>query len=190
LERTIDEWAALDVSELCDSEIRLAHVELRRMIDRLEAVDARVLAGVHQRMIHLGDGSPSAAAWSQAQTGQRLSDARALLRSGLACASLPLTAKAWQQGEISTGAARAICAGPKAGYEDVYATMEADLVDYAASRDFRRLDAMIRHYRSRVDVLKKARRRIATICIIRGPGTGGRSAATSTTSMARSSTRP
>jgi hypothetical protein len=48
LERTIDEWAALDVSELCDAEIRLAHVELRRMIDRLEAVDARVLAGVHQ----------------------------------------------------------------------------------------------------------------------------------------------
>jgi hypothetical protein len=69
LERTIDEWAALDVSELCDAEIRLAHVELRRMIDRLEAVDARVLAGVHQRMIHVGDGSPSAAAWSQAQTG-------------------------------------------------------------------------------------------------------------------------
>jgi hypothetical protein len=58
LERTIDALAALDVSKLCDSEIRVAHVELRRMIDRLEAVDARVLAAVHQRMIHVGDGSP------------------------------------------------------------------------------------------------------------------------------------
>jgi hypothetical protein len=154
LERTIDELAGLDVSELCDSELRVAHVELRRMIDRLEAVDARVLASVHQRMIHLGDGSPSAAAWSQAQTGQRLFDARALLQSGLACATLPLTAKAWAQGEISTGAARAICSGRKAGYENVYATMESDLVEYAASRDFRRLDAMIRHYQSRVDALK------------------------------------
>ena len=76
------------------------------------------------------------------------------MQSGLACASLPLTAKAWAQGEISAGAARAICAGRKAGYEDVYATMEADLVGYAASRDFRRLDAMIRHYQSRVDALK------------------------------------
>jgi hypothetical protein len=154
LEGTIDELAALDVSELCDSELRLAHVELRQMIDRLEAVDARVLAAVHQRMIHLGDGAPSAAAWSQAQTGQRLSDARALLQSGLACGSLPLTAKAWAQGEISTSSARAICSGRKAGYEDIYASMEADLVEYAASRDFRRLDAMIRHYQSRVDALK------------------------------------
>lgn len=85
---------------------------------------------------------------------QRLSGARASLQSGLACASLPLTAKAWAQGEISAGAARAICSGRNAGYEDVYATMEADLVDYAASRDFRRLDAMIRHYQSRVDALK------------------------------------
>jgi Domain of unknown function (DUF222) len=153
-ERTIDELAALEVSELCDSEIRVAHVELRRMIDRLEAVDARVLASVHQRMIHLGDGSPSAAAWSQAQTGQRLSEARALLQSGLACASLPLVAKAWAQGEISTVSARAICGGRKAGYEDIYATMEADLVGYAADRDFRRLDAMIRHYQGRVDALK------------------------------------
>jgi hypothetical protein len=124
----LEEFLDIDVSSLCDSEIRIAHVELRRMIDRLEAADARVLAAVHHRTIHLGDGSPSAPAWSQAQTGQAFSDANALLRSGLVCESMPLVAKAWSQGEISTGSARMICRGRKAGFEDIFATMESDMV--------------------------------------------------------------
>jgi Domain of unknown function (DUF222) len=149
-----EEFVGIDVSSLCDSEIRVAHVELRRMIDQLEAADARVLAAVHHRTIHLGDGSPSAPAWSQAQTGQPFADANALMRAGIACESLPLVAKAWEIGQISTGSARAICRGRRAGFEDVYETMEADLVSCATVRDFRLLDAMIRHYQGRVDALK------------------------------------
>jgi hypothetical protein len=150
---SFEELVGIDVSSLCDSEIRIAHVELRRMIDSLEAADARVLAGVHHRTIHLGDGAPSTPAWSQAQTGQRYSDANALLQSGLACESLPLVAKAWDVGQISTGAARTICRGRKAGHEVVYASMEPTLVEFATSRDFRGLDEMIRHYQSRCDAI-------------------------------------
>jgi hypothetical protein len=72
---------------------------------------------------------------------------------GLACASLPRTAKAWRQGEISTSAARVICRGRRSGFEDVYGEIEDALVDSAADRDFRALDAMIRHYEVRADAL-------------------------------------
>jgi hypothetical protein len=153
LERTIDELAALDVSALCDSEIRETFVALRRDIDRLEASAARLLATVHGRGIPAGDGASSTSAWAQSHTGQRFSDAKASLDAGQACESLPLTAKAWAQGEISAGAARTICRGRRAGHEDVYGAIEETLVGYAASRDVRGLDLMIRHYQTRADAL-------------------------------------
>jgi hypothetical protein len=152
-ERTIDELAALDVSLLCDSEIRETFLELRRDIDRREAVAARLLAGLHGRGIPAGDGASSTPAWSQTQTGQRFSEAKASLEAGQACESLRLVAKAWAQGEISAGAARAICRGQRAGHEAVYVSIEETLVGYAASRDFRGLDLMIRHYQTRADAL-------------------------------------
>jgi hypothetical protein len=54
----------------------------------------------------------------QFQTGQRLRDARISLATGKACASLPLVAKAWSQGEISANAAGTIAQGRRAGHED------------------------------------------------------------------------
>ncbi len=122
-------------------------------MDRQDAFVARLIAAVHHRTIPLGDGSSSTPAWVQSQTGQRSSEAKASLETGLACESLALTAKAWVQGEISTGAVRTICRGRRPGHEDVYAAVEETLVDYAAARDFRGLDAMIRHYQTRADAL-------------------------------------
>jgi Domain of unknown function (DUF222) len=153
LERTVEELAALDVSVLCDSEIREIFLDLRRDIDRREAVAARLLAVLHGRGIPAGDGASSTPAWVQSQTGQRFSEARASLDAGQACASLPLVAKAWAQGEISAGAARTICCGQRAGHEDVYASIEETLVAYGANRDVRGLDLMIRHYQARADAL-------------------------------------
>jgi hypothetical protein len=126
---------------------------VRREIDRLEASAARLLAGVHHRGIPAGDGAASTPAWSQWQTGQRVSEARASLDAGTACESLPLTAKAWAQGEISASAARTICRGRRPGHEDVYASIEDTLVGCAAKRDLRGLDLLIRHYHARADAL-------------------------------------
>ena len=58
---------------------------------------------------------------------------------GLACETLPLTAKAWAQGEISASAARAICEGRPEGHEDAYGEVEETLVGYAADRNWRDL---------------------------------------------------
>jgi hypothetical protein len=127
-ERTVDELVDVDVAMLCDSEVRDAYVETRRVIDRLEAAAARLLAVAYHRTIPLGDGASSTPAWAQAQTGQRYGEAKASLEAGLACESLLLTAKAWAQGEISTGAARTICRGQRAGHEAVSASIEETLV--------------------------------------------------------------
>ena len=43
--------------------------------------------------------------------------------------------------------------GCRAGHEDVYATMDAGMVAFAAARDFVALDAMIRKYQTRCDEL-------------------------------------
>jgi hypothetical protein len=153
LERTIDELAALDISVLCDSEIRETFIELRRENDRREAVAVRLLVALHGRGIPAGDGASSTPAWVQFQTGQRFRDARISLATGQACETLPLVAKAWAQGEISASAAATIAQGRRAGHEAVYATMEDRMVGYAAEHDFVALDTMIRRYQTHCDEL-------------------------------------
>jgi hypothetical protein len=66
---------------------------------------------------------------------------------------LPLTHKAWAQGEISASAARTICRGITTGHEDIYAELEQTLVAYATTRKYREVDAIIRHYRNNADEL-------------------------------------
>ena len=143
----------IDVSIMGDSELRETYVECRRDIDRREAFAARVLLAIHRRGIPSGDGASSTGAWVQAQTGQRVSDANAMLATAKACASLPSTAKAWAAAEISTSAAGLIGRGPRRGHEDTYVAIEEQLLDRARARDLRGLDLLIGHYQTRADAL-------------------------------------
>jgi hypothetical protein len=153
LTTVVDELVDVDESLLCDGEIRARFIEARREIDRLESYASTMLVALHRRGVPAGEGASSTPVWVQFQTGQRLRDARLSLATGKACASLPLVAKAWAQGEISASAAATIAQGCRAGHEDVYATMEDRMVAYAAERDFVALDAMIRRYQTRCDEL-------------------------------------
>jgi Domain of unknown function (DUF222) len=153
LTRAVDGFVDADVSLMCDSELRETYNTVRREIDRLGSLEARLLAGVHGRGIPSSDGASSTAVWVQWQTGQRVSEAKASLQAGKACATLPLTAKAWAEGAISSSAARTICRGIKTGHEDVYASIEDQLVGCGELRDLQGLDAMIRHYQTRADAL-------------------------------------
>ena len=155
LARAVDEFVDADVSEMCDSELREAYVALRLNADRQASFEARVLLAIHRRAIPAGDGASSTGAWAQWQAGLRVSDAKALLAAAQACESLPLTAKAWAQAEISTSAARTIGRGIRDGHEDVYAAIEDQLVGCARSRDLRGLDLLIGHYQTRVDALDR-----------------------------------
>ncbi len=143
----------VDLSSLCDSELRETFIDVRRGIDRAEAFAARLLVAIAGRGIPAGDGASSAPAWAQLQTGQRFRDARISLKAGDACDTMPLMAKAWTQGEISVSAATTIAIGRRAGHEDVYATMERELVRLAEDRRFGGLDARIHYYQQRCNEL-------------------------------------
>ncbi len=122
-------------------------VELRAEIDRLESQAARLLVAVEDRGIPYGQGATSVGAWAQWRTGQRWADAKASFDAGLACEQLPLTAKAWAQGEISASAARTICRGLRPGHEQVYREVEDTLVYFAAEHNMAELDGLIGYYR-------------------------------------------
>jgi hypothetical protein len=53
---TTDELERLDLSMLCDAEIREAFIEVRRENDRREAAAARLLVAVHGRRVPSGEG--------------------------------------------------------------------------------------------------------------------------------------
>src|SRR4051812_8037710 len=110
LAAAVDELVGMDLDELSDAALAEEFVEVRGLIDRLEHRAATMLARAHHRGVPAGDGASSTPVWVQWKTGQRAGDAKLSLHAGLALEQLPLTDKAWAQGEISASAARTICA--------------------------------------------------------------------------------
>jgi hypothetical protein len=153
LSSAVDRVIGFDVDELCDAALEDEFVALSREIDRLEHRRATMLAAIHRRGLPDAIGAVSTPQWAQRQTGQPVRDAREALRAGLACASLRLTSKAWAQGEIPAGAARAICDGVPEGHDDDYAEIEETLVDFAAANDWRNLNASIAYARRCADAV-------------------------------------
>jgi Domain of unknown function (DUF222) len=138
---------------MVDSAVRAEYIELSHVADRIEHRRARLLAAIHHRGIAFENGASSTPAWVQWQTGQRRGEARASLDAGVACETLPLTAKAWAQGEISASAARTICEGRPKGHEAAYGELEETLVAFAADRNWRDLRALIAYCRRCADAL-------------------------------------
>jgi hypothetical protein len=153
LTTVVDELVDVDASGLCDGELRARFLDVRHEIDRLEHYAAAMLVAGHRRGVPAGEGASSTPMWVQYETGQRPRDARRSLATGKAVETLLLVAKAWAQGEISANAAATIAQGRRAEHEDIYATMEDEMVAFAAARDFVALDAMIRRYQTRCDEL-------------------------------------
>ena len=142
---------------MVDAAVRAEYIELSHAADRIEYRRAQLLAAIHRRGIPYENGASSTPAWVQYNTGQHAGEARASLNAGLALETLPLTAKAWAQGEISASAARAICEGRPDGYEDDYAILEELLVRYAADRNWRGLRAVDRTLQAMRGCARRAR---------------------------------
>ena len=153
LNSAVERLFETDIDGMVDEAVRAEYLELSRAVDRLEHRRAHLLVAIHRRGIPLENGASSTPAWVQYNTGQRKGEARASLEAGLACETLPLTAKAWAQGEISASAARAICEGRPDGHEDAYGAVEETLVGYAANRNWRDLRTLIAHCKRCADAL-------------------------------------
>jgi hypothetical protein len=153
LRTAVDGVVGVPTDELADGALRAELLLVAREIDRLEHRRARLLAAIHRRGIPNADGAGSTPAWAQHLTGQARHDARKALLAGRVCETLPLTSKAWAQGEISTGAALAICHGRPQGHEDAYAAIEDTLVEFASAHDWHGLLASVAHARRCADAL-------------------------------------
>jgi hypothetical protein len=149
----VDEVVDGDVSEMSDAAVEREFVELCAQMDRLEHRKSVLLAAVHRRGIALVGGMSSTPTWAQHVAGVRADEARVALEVGLACEGLPLTSKAWRQGEISASAARTIRRGKPEGHDENYAAVEEMLVDFAAGNDWRGLRAAIAFCRRVADAL-------------------------------------
>lgn len=149
----VDQLVHAELDDLCDAALEDEFVGLCREIDRLEHRRAAMLVAIHRRGIPNAVGAVSTPQWTQRRTGLPARDARDALHAGLACESMPLTSKTWAQGEISSGAARAICRGVPEGHEDDYVQIEETLVDFAAGNDVRGLNACIAYARRCPDAL-------------------------------------
>ncbi|HEX4490440.1 MAG TPA: DUF222 domain-containing protein [Acidimicrobiia bacterium] len=153
LTSAVDLVVDAELEELCDAAVRDEFVGLCRELDRLEHRRAQLLAVIHRRGIPDAVGAVSTPMWAQHQTGLPARDARDALNASLACESLRLTGKAWAQGEMSAHAARAICRAVPAGHEGAYLEIEETLVDFAATNDWRSLNASIAYARRCADAL-------------------------------------
>jgi hypothetical protein len=152
LATAVDRLVGEPIEALTDAAVRAELLSVARQLDRVEHRRAQLLTAIDRRGIAQADGLPTAA-WAQHLTGQARRDARKALQAGRACEMLPLTSKAWAQGEISAGTAHAICHGRPEGHEDAYAAIEDTLVDFASAHDWPGLLASVAYARRCADAL-------------------------------------
>jgi hypothetical protein len=153
LAAAIDELVSVEPPSLSDATLRVEIIEVRRQLDRLEHHYATLVTVADRRTLAWADGSPSTAAWVQARTGQARRDVYRVLNAGRLLEDLPILDAAWAAGEISTSLAVEIAAGRRDAHGDVYAAIEALLVDFAANQQWRELGRCIDQYHTNCDAL-------------------------------------
>lgn len=144
----VDELAELDPATLADVALADSLLELRRVMDRQEAVFARLASAGHVRGVGRVDGAASTAAWLRHRAGMREGDAKAAIECGEVCDLLPEAAAAWRAGEIPTGAARTIAAARVPGRDDKLVECESVFLDLARTGDIRSLRRATAHFRN------------------------------------------
>jgi Domain of unknown function (DUF222) len=145
---TVDRVVAIEPAELSDVALAGGLVALRREMDRLEAVFARLAHAGHVRGVGSVDGAVSTAAWLRHRAGMREGDAKAAIECGAMGELLADTGAAWRSGEISSGAARTIAAARVEGNDDRFSDCEGVFIELARAGDMRNLRRATAHFRN------------------------------------------
>src|SRR4051812_38537679 len=129
----VTELAALDGDTLSDAELAEALVVLHKQREALAATEARLTRAFDARRVYAVDGARTAAAWL-AQRTRSSKQARALsVRLGRATQHMPLTAAAWEAGDISCEHVRQLARARNPRTEEVFARDEHLLVNHATT---------------------------------------------------------
>jgi hypothetical protein len=148
LRDAVDDLVELDPVDLSELALADALVELRRVMDRQEAVFARLAHSGHVRGVGTVDGAVSTAAWLRHRARMREGDAKASIEAGALCELLPATGDAWRSGEISTGSTRTIAAARVEGHDDRLQACEHVFLGFAREDDTRNLRRAAAHFRN------------------------------------------
>ncbi len=144
----VDVLAQIDPADLGDVALADEVLELRRQMDRQDAVFASLAWVGHTRGVGNVDGAASTASWLRHRAGMREGDAKTALECGEVGDLLAETGRAWRAGEISTGAMRTIAAARVVGHDDKLAAVEPELLELARRDDLRSLRQATKHFRN------------------------------------------
>jgi hypothetical protein len=118
LRAAVDTAVAVDPADLSDVVLADELVGLRREMDRLDALFARLAAAAHGRGVGAKDGATSTAAWLAHHASMRTGDARAAVEHGQVAGLLADTGDAWLDGDVSTAAFRTIAGARVEGHDE------------------------------------------------------------------------
>ena len=150
LRSALDELRADDVGDLPLGQLGDDLVELRAVAEALEAEWIRRLQVFDARRGWAVDGSLSLAAWLRARC--RMTGAAATDRSRLARSlrEMPLTQRAFSNGDLTTGHVRTMAAGADA-HPETFARDEAVLVEGASTVSVRDTSKLVSYWRQNLD---------------------------------------
>lgn len=148
LELDADALTGLDPVSLGDAALREVTLRVRRVMDRLDGVFARLAAVSNGRGVGADQANGTTAGWLAREAGMRIGDVRGAIEAGQACELLPATGEAWRAGWISSAAARTITAARVDGHDDRLAACEGVLLGFARRGGMRSLRRAVGHFRN------------------------------------------
>jgi hypothetical protein len=137
LDQAIDALAEVDPATLRDDTLRAELVGLRRAIDRLEAVFARMAHEGDRKEIGAVDGASTTAAWLRTRAEMREGDAKGAIAAGAACEVLAEFGAAWRAGKVSSASARFVAGARVEGQDDLFRDYERFFLKHATFGDVR-----------------------------------------------------
>jgi hypothetical protein len=148
LRAAVDAAVAADPADLSDGVLADELILLRREMDRLDALFARLAAAAHGCRVGAEDGATSTAAWLSHHASMRTGDARAAIEHGAVAGLLADTGDAWLDGDVSTAAFRTIAGARVEGHDDQLRQCEEVLLGLARDGDLVPLRRAAAHFRN------------------------------------------
>jgi hypothetical protein len=148
LAEAVDALVGMDPAVLADGE---TIAELRRQLDRLEAVESRATARWDADRGWAASGARTAPAWLAWRLRRPIEETRRWVRTARQLRSMPATAAAWLAGEINEHHVRTLCAARRAGIEDVFDRDEAQLVANAKTLSYAHFHRTVEYWLQHAD---------------------------------------
>ena len=143
----LDELAAADVTDLPDAAVGPELQQLYLARTRLDAEINRRVSVFDRRRLAKADAAPTTQSWLRGRVGLAPSDASAEVHTARGLRDLPLTAAAWQRGEINRDHVRAMTLLAQQTSVEATQDVEAALVDVARKADPQRFSTELRKWR-------------------------------------------